>query len=463
MFLRCSIIKIVFLASWLIIISLPLSFAQNVQDVKLMIDNYNKSYSVNPEGIIDEDGNVFIVGDLQVIYDMDPSNDTFLINLNNPPNSVNRTLVISKYSKSGELLWINEIKRTSGLSSFQGSIDIDANGNLYVFGMGGAEDFDLDPNSIVRIDSNYNTSWIAKYNGSNGYLEWINEIRSDQSSTFINDIQYDPITDAVYLVGDLENKPIVFCEYDNPKDSIAPTSASNLLLIKYNSSGDYKWAKHTNGIYGQFGESLTTLTNGDIIITGSFVQQADFSLDTINSSILFFPAAARKVGFAAKYDSAGIVKWSNMIGSFQDDEILEITSDQYENIYLTGYIGGDANFDFSGTNPDTVQPNFIGQRFVVSYDSQNTLRWLKFIDGNWRIYIESMNCTDDGKLLLGGAFQDKISFGANDSIEVPHNASFPYDGFAAILSSSDGESESLMHFGEESVWSLVTYYGRHES
>ena len=70
--------------------------------------------------------------------------------------------------------------------------------------------------------------------------------------------------------------------------------------------------------------------------------------------------------FVAKYDSGGIKQWTRQIGTSNNDQAYDITSDPSGNIYVTGYTGGGLDGNASAGNDDI---------FIVKYDSGGIKQW----------------------------------------------------------------------------------------
>src|SRR5690606_8330373 len=77
------------------------------------------------------------------------------------------------------------------------------------------------------------------------------------------------------------------------------TGKDELFIVKYDPNGNVLWAKSAGGINGDWGNSISTDANGNVLLTGYFS----------SSSITFGSTTLTNAGsydiFIAKYDSSG--------------------------------------------------------------------------------------------------------------------------------------------------------------
>ena len=156
----------------------------------------------------DSSGNVYVTGGTKGGLDGNTS-------------AGNTDLFVVKYNSSGTKQWTKQLG-SSGLDSANG-ITIDSSGNVYVTGVtfGG-----LDWNTSAGA----NDLFVVKYNSS-GTKQW-----TKQMGTSCSDLADGVATDSsgnVYVVG------YTYGDLDGNTN----TGASDLFVVKYNSSGTKQWTK----------------------------------------------------------------------------------------------------------------------------------------------------------------------------------------------------------------------------
>ena len=72
--------------------------------------------------------------------------------------------------------------------------------------------------------------------------------------------------------------------------------------------------------------------------------------------------------FLVKYNSSGTKQWTKQLGTSSFDKGNGVTSDSSDNIYVTGWTGGDLDGNTSSGESDI---------FLVKYDSSGTKQWTK--------------------------------------------------------------------------------------
>jgi len=148
------------------------------------------------------------------------------------------------------------------------------------------------------------------------------------------------------------------------------TGDENVFLVKYDSNGNVKWAKRANTPLQASGNGVATDSKGNIIVTGYFYTIITFGSHTLTSSKPGDPDV-----FAVKYDSAGNVIWAK--GGKESNSMANnssaLTIDNSDNIYITGQFFDTLSFGaFILTTGNTY-----GDAFIAKYDSGGNVLWAK--------------------------------------------------------------------------------------
>ena len=138
-------------------------------------------------------------------------------------------------------------------------------------------------------------------------------------------------------------------------------------------SPNWVWAKTAANVVGS---NISTDKKGNSYVTGYL--QGDtifiFGPDTLTNNI-----SGYNNFFVAKYDPSGNVIWARCSGSTGYGYSENISTDAYDNVYITGfYEGPDISF---GT--DTFLGDFgTNYFFIVKYDSTGNEKWAKSSEGH---------------------------------------------------------------------------------
>ena len=132
--------------------------------------------------------------------------------------------------------------------------------------------------------------------------------------------------------------------------------STDLILVKYNSSGEKQWTRQFGTSSGDVGRGVTTDSAGNIYVTGDTGGGLDGNANAGITDI-----------FVVKYNSAGVRQWTRQFGTSSGDVAHSITSDSAGNVYVTGYTSG----DLDGTNAGSEDI------FVAKYNSAGVRQWTK--------------------------------------------------------------------------------------
>ncbi|MBI4931790.1 MAG: SBBP repeat-containing protein [Bacteroidetes bacterium] len=282
---------------------------------------------------VDKSGNVFITGTFQGTTDFDPGAGT--ANLASVGGTYD--VFFAKYDASGNYLWAGSIGSSTG-SDYGYGIAVDTSGNVYITGrFKGASDFDPSGSTVTLTPVGGYDIFFAKYDASGNYL-WAKNIGStldDESHGLTIDA-----TGNVFITGYFRST----ADFDPGAGTTNLTSLASwdVYFAKYDSNGNYLWAKNIAGTGTDYGYSIAVDTSGNVYITGSFDAVADFDPGAGSDNIT--PVGGEDI-FFAKYDSSGNYQWVKSIGGTNTDKGSSVVLDASGNIYVTGYFNLTADFD----------------------------------------------------------------------------------------------------------------------
>ena len=217
---------------------------------------------------------------------------------------------LAKYDKDGNQVWLQQFGSSN--SDFSLGIAIDAEGDIYLTGgtLG-----NLEGTNVGGVDV-----WLAKYNkdGDQVWLQQFGSSSHDYSRGIAADAQGN-----IYLAGDTVG-------------NLAGTNvgSDDVWLAKYDKNGNQVWLQQFGSSSSDFSQGITTDAEGDIYLTG----YTTGNLEGTN--------AGRIDVWVAKYDQDGNQVWLQQFGSSSSDYSLGIATDAEGNLYLTGSTTG----NLEGTN-----------------------------------------------------------------------------------------------------------------
>lgn len=215
----------------------------------------------------DNFNNLICTGTYRGLADIDPTADTIAFETLNPE------MFISKYSPSGELLWVKNFNGDA--FNYAKAVTTDSSGNIYLTGnCDGTTDFDPGPDSyeittvtftpfIVKLNSDGDFIWASFATGSGGglYGGQTSSVSVDQnqnvffSGIFDESFDFDPGIDTFNLTA---------------------TGDWDGFICKLNSDGSFGWAVRFGDYSQDKVQCVKANSNNELYATGYFRGTVDF-------------------------------------------------------------------------------------------------------------------------------------------------------------------------------------------
>lgn len=282
---------------------------------------------------IDSNGNIYSVGNFHHTVDFDPGT-----NITQLSSYGNQDIFILKLDSNGNFIWTEQI---GGISYESGnSIKTDLQGAIYITGLF-KETVDFDPS----VDTHYISSlgdrdgFILKLN-TNGDFLWESHL-SGFSNIYGNTITIDS-NNNVYYAGSFIDTAYIY-----PSDSnlnITSNGGVDLFIQKLNTSGDVIWTNSLGGIGYENARSITINSKNELLLTGSFSSEMDFS-SNVNNSLYTPPSGNESDVYILKLDTNGNSLWVKPFGGEDTDYGTHITTDINDNIITVGHFKNLVDFD----------------------------------------------------------------------------------------------------------------------
>jgi len=209
--------------------------------------------------------------------------------------------------------------------------------------------------------------------------------------------------DNIYVVGDT---------------SSAGAGSSDLLVVKYDSSGTIQWQRVLGGASAEFGFAL-----------------AVDSLDNIYVSARTASAGVGGTEFlTVKYDSSGAVQWQVLLGLAGNEFPASITVDSSDNVYICG---STSSIGAGGTD-------FL----TAKYNSSGVLQWQKLLGGTPNENARGIVTDSSANVYVVGQHQDV--FGPTALLFAKYNSSgtIQFQRFLSGASPDDGNNIAIDSLGD---------------
>jgi len=265
-------------------------------------------------------------------------------------------IFLVKYNSLGTKQWTRQLGSSSHEIGY--GVTVDLSDNLYVTGytVGGLDGY----TNSGGIDI-----FLVKYNSS-GVKQWTKQFGTSESEIG-NGITVDS-SNNIYITGN------TFGGLDGNTNS----GKSDIILVKYNSSGVKQWTKQLGTSSSEVGQGLTVDSSNNIIVTGMTYGGLDGNYNYGDGDI-----------FLVKYNSSGVKQWTQQLGTSSYDSGQGVTVDSSNNIYVTGSTQGGLDGNTNSGKSDII---------LVKYNSSGVKQWTKQLGtsssevGHWDgITVDSSN------------------------------------------------------------------------
>lgn len=348
--------------------------------------------SDNGAGVdVDASGNVYATGDFT---------GTATFGTFNATSSGSSDVYIIKYNSAGVAQWL---KKGGGTGYDAGhDIAVAPNGSFFITGeFSGTATFGT--SSVTAIGSS--DIFIARYNSAGTALWAIRAggLFTNKSTSISVDNQ-----NNVYITG-----------YYTVSTTIGTTTLNSsgledVFVAKYNSAGVFQWAVGGGGVDKDFGNGIANDNNGNVFVTGSFGQTANFSSINLSTGNANDSADI----FVLKYNNAGNIQWGKRAGGLTEDRGFDISTDVNGDCYVTGF--------FTSTNASfnnlTISPYGNADMFIARYNSAGNICWVRKGGGTNSEQGYSIKTDPLGNSYVMGFFSSNpSSFGSVNLIPVNYD------------------------------------------
>ena len=291
------------------------------------------------------------------------------------------------------------------------SMDQDNFGNIYITGsFSGTADFDPGPGLfnitslgmwdifISKLDSSGNLIWVQSVGGTGNDLS--------SNAITIDDFGYVLITGCFDGTNDFDPGLGIF-----NLSSAGPSSSS--FVSKLDSNGTFVWAKALISDIISRGYSISADTSGNIYTTGFFRGTMDFDPGTGVFNLI--SSVAGNNVFISKLNASGNFVWAKSFEGYGINESSHATSlaiDDSENVYITGYFEGAADFDPGSGIYYLTAMSGEHDIFISKLNASGDFVWAKQIGGTgWNNdYGSSVAVDNFGYVYVTGAFSGTADF-----------------------------------------------------
>ncbi len=297
-------------------------------------------------------------------------------------------IFVAKYNPDGNLIWIAS---ADGTSNDKGNaITVDTSGDAYITGtfsaFGNSTTFgdttitgtDGENIFVAKIDSSGTWLWAVQAGSPTGGL---------QNNDFGSGIDVDAAGNS-YICGNFKST------VDFGDTSLVSAGSSDIFVAKYNSSGEFQWARRAGGLAGDFANAISVDISGNSYVTGGFLGTADFEDTT-------FVSKGDDDLFIAKYNTASELEWIHHVGGTTTDHGTGIGLDGSNNAYICGAL----NSAYATFGDTTLNAAFEGSNiFLAKCNSEGEFLWARLAGDRFHGNVQSLSADPSGNFFITGYY-----------------------------------------------------------
>lgn len=421
----------------------------------------------------DQNNNVYVVGLFIGTVDFDPSPAVF-----NLTSVGEKDAFICKLDAAGNFLWAKQFGDSASIDE-KTSFGIDSFGNLYLTNSFlGTVDFDPGAGNFSLTSLGSDRDIFIQKLDANGNFIWAKQIGAPFVPTFPTPVHSNAIAiDAngnIYLTGYFDGT----VDFDpHPTLSFDMTSqynASDIFTCKFDTDGNFVWAKQFTGTQGQgkggVGYAIVVDGNGNTYSTGTMGGTIDFD-PSPNTFLLNTSAPNHTEIYISKLDASGNLLWAKTMGPGEGSAIAiddnnniyssgwtpsgyipliskhnsagnllwakqlgglngnSIAIDNNGNVYTTGLCFGTNDFD-----PSSGVFNLTGgnsDSYISKLDSMGNFVWAGLLTGNNQVWVNSITTDMNNNIYTSGFFNETADFDPSSSSAF--NLSSPAIGYDIFI------------------------------
>ncbi|MEI6695116.1 MAG: SBBP repeat-containing protein [Bacteroidota bacterium] len=323
--------------------------------------------------------------------------------------STHQTTYILKFDSSGVRKWATYYGGDG--QEYSNSISVDHQNNLYLTGLTTSYYFPVQQLAgafwqsslscgigtpfILKFDSLGTRKWATYYGGT-----WTSELISsciDKNNNF-------------YITGYADCSDFPTQQMPGAYWQPIAHGGSNIILIKFNSSGNCLWSTFVGDGYGvNQGYSICLDSKENILITG-ITNSTNFPVIQPGSTFVQSSLGGLMDIFLLKFNKLGVMQWSTYYGGNDNDYGYSIKTDKNDNIYVAGS-SYSYNFPLQQMNNEYFQSvNYSYESSVfLKFTNQGYRKWATYYGGD--IYNEARGIAVDNQndaYFVGSSFDTTL-------------------------------------------------------
>jgi len=316
-------------------------------------------------------------------------------------------VALVKYNSSGAAQWARTVTAGSDQSSFN-SVSVASDGSVYAAGyIYGTGTYNFG-NSVTATGTYAGSNVVLVKFSSTGAAQWARTLTAGSNVSSFSSVSVAP-DGSVYAAGYIYGTGTY--DFGNSVTATGPSNSSNLVLVKYDSSGLAQWARTVTAtsLTGIIDESsfsgVSVASDGSVYAAGYIAGNSTSTTFTFGTGVTATGTYSNGNIVLVKYDSTGAAQWAQTVTAGTADTFF--TSVSFAaldgSVYAAGYIQGNGTYNFSpsvsATGVTTDGINIV----LVKYNSSGVAQWAQTVAaGSNSSILFGVSAASDGSVYGAG-------------------------------------------------------------
>jgi hypothetical protein len=234
---------------------------------------------------------------------------------------------------------------------------------------------------LVKLDASGDMQWVKTFGGR--YDDTIMRVAVDSNNN-------------VYVAGHFAD----VSDWGGPQPLKAHGGSDNdIVLAKYDTNGDYVWAKNFGNMFNDVAGGLAVDPAGHITLVGSFENKGSISFGDGDEHTSLGEADA----YIARFTTDGKLEWAHTFGAERVDVAFGVATDAAGNTVTIGWFENIVDF-----GKGAVASKGNKDMFAVKLDAKGNVVWVNTWGDHDHDQARGVALDDKGNAVVVGAYRFKL-------------------------------------------------------
>ena len=185
-------------------------------------------------------------------------------------------------------------------------------------------------------------------------------------------------------------------------NTVTSNGSDDVFIAKLNANGTPAWLSTFGSTFGDIGRGLALDASGNCYVTGNAR-----GVSTVGTVTLSAPGNNYDA-FLVKFTNAGVAQWAHSIGGNDSDYAYGLSADSAGNTYMVGFFHNSITI---GATELVASGTLYSDAFVAKFDDTGNAQWAKKIGAEGSDGAYGVANDANGNTFVVGDFNSNVSIG----------------------------------------------------